>query len=71
MTKLTDQFPRAGLECTFYLKDGQSFIGFYDHGGAYDKSKITGIKGNNYYFEQGAKDDNDFTNILSWEYLKR
>lgn len=71
MTKLTDQFPRAGLECTFYLNDGNSFIGFFDHGGAYDKSKITSVKGSNYYFEQDTKGESSFSNIISWEYIKK
>lgn len=71
MTKLTDQFPRAGLECNFNLANGDSFIGFFDHGGAYDKSKIVSVKGGTLYFEQDAKGDNSYKNILSWEYVKK
>lgn len=71
MTKLTDQFPRANLECTFYLTDNTSFIGFFDHGGAWDKSKIVSIKGGTHYFEQGAIGNRAYNNIISWEYVKK
>lgn len=71
MTKLTDQFPRSGPECIFHLKSGESFIGVYDHGGAYDKAKITSAKGSNHYFEQDAKEGSSFDNILSWEYKSK
>lgn len=70
MTKLTDQFPRANLECTFNLINGESFIGFFDHGGAYEKSKIMSIKGGTHYFEQDAIGGRAYSNITTWEYLK-
>lgn len=71
MTKLTDQFPRANLECTFHLANGENFVGFYDHGGVWDKSKIVSIKGGTHYFEQDAIGDRAYINIVCWEYLKK
>lgn len=68
MTRLEDQFPLAGRECKFFLKDGNNFIGFFDHGGAYDPSNIISEAGSNYYFEQKATGANSYDLVLGWEY---
>lgn len=71
MTKLKDQFPRAGQECKFFLITGEEFIGFFDHGGAYDPSKITSHIGGTHYFEQFAIGVHSYDNIAGWEYYTK
>jgi len=68
MTKLTDQYPRTGQECKFFLATGGEFIGFFDNGGALDKHSIRSSDGKGYFFEQGAEGDQSYSNIIGWEY---
>jgi hypothetical protein len=71
MTTLEAQFPIAGRECRFYLRDESTFIGVFDHGGAREKSKIMSTDGKNLVFEQFAEGEKSYSNILGWEnYIK-